>query len=201
MGYTDFTKKQVVKAIGYTLPCPRQRVVELGAQNDHTKRPPMPYMNEWFKKNGFDEYECIDLNGENNAKPWNLGINLGIADRSFDLVTNIGTFEHVSGFDGKFSLEASYNCWLNMFNLLLPHGIIYSESPQTGSWPGHGVAYLTTEFIYQLCEHSDLQLLDIGVHAACHNTRNGWNVWCILRKTGDKFPTLEQFKTFDLRLS
>lgn len=199
MGYTEFTKKQVQRAIGYTLPKKDQSVVELGAQNDHTQPKPMPYMNRWFKRHGIEIYACIDLNEENEACPLDLGTIIKV-DEPFHLVTNIGTFEHVAGPSG-FSWEAAYNCWLNMFNMAMIGGIIYSESPQTGSWPGHGVAYLTTEFIYQLCEHAELEIIDIGLHPACHNTRNGWNVWCILRKTGPQFVSQAVFETFNLRTS
>lgn len=205
MGYTDFTKKQVERAISYTAK-PRQSVIELGSQQDHTSSlRPMPYMNDWFlNRMGFDEYRCIDINGENNALNIDLSKPLDYGEHSScDLVTQIGTFEHVSGPDGKFSWEASYWCWHHIYYLAnLATGVIYNESPQTGSWPKHGVAYLTAEFIYQLCEASGLRLIDIGVHPACHNTRNGYNVWAIMQHTGKgSFPDLATFKTFDLRQS
>lgn len=193
MGYTEFTKSKVQPLMRKGM-----SVVELGSQQDHTM-PRKPYMNKWFDI-WEASYACIDLNGENDAMKLNLG-ELQLLDRSYNLVTNIGTFEHVAGPDGKFSWDASYRCWLNMFAAAYLGGVIYSESPQTGSWPGHGVAYLTTEFIYQICENADLEILDIGLHPACHNTKNGWNVWCTLSKTGPKFVSQAVFETFNLRTS
>lgn len=198
MGYTDFTISKIMPLLKAT-----SQVVDLGAQNNYSHNAgfPAPYMSDWYEDRSV-LYECIDLNGENNAIVKDLG-EPGIMSEfkwPFGLVVDAGTSEHV-GRNGEFSWQAIYNCWRNKFDLCNDHGLIYSENPLTGNWPLHGFNYYTTEFYYQLAEHSGLSIIDIGLHPACHNTRNGWNVWCILRKTGPQFVSQAVFETFNLRTS
>jgi len=195
MGYTDFTINNVQQLLRGV-----DMVVDLGAQNNYSYKSPVPapYMREWYEAKNIC-YISIDLNGEDGARQDDLGVVQGYKGVA-DLLIDAGTSEHV-GYNGAFSWEAIYNCWVNKFALMKDGARIYSENPQTASWPLHGFNYYTTEFYYQLAEHADLGIIDIGVHAACHNTRNGWNVWCSMRKYGTAFPDLDTFKTFDLRQS
>jgi hypothetical protein len=202
LGYTGFTKGLIQSLIDTQ---DIKTVIDLGAQNNYDQpNLPAPYISEWYKEKGIS-YECIDLNGENGAIVWNLGeqINLStyveVAGRGVvDLVVDAGTSEHV-GKDNAFDWEAIYNCWLNKFNLCKEGGYIVSENPLTGNWPGHGFNYYTAKFYVQLQDASDLIALEAGTHPAMWNTTDGWNVYCVMKKTGGKFPDLETFKTFSLK--
>lgn len=196
MGYTDFTRNKISSFVHSF-----DFVVDLGAQNNYCAGEPVPapYISEWYEHKKQCCYACIDLNGENSAIQDDLGIYQQYQSKA-DLIVDAGTSEHV-GHNGEFSWQAIYNCWRNKFDLCKVDGLIYSENPLTGNWPLHGFNYYTTEFYYQLSENSNLAIVDIGLHPACHNTRNGWNVWCILRKTGDHFPEQATFERFNLRTS
>lgn len=192
MGYTKFTKDKIEKYIKKHF-C----VIDLGAQNDFSQEG-NPFISDWYDKKRL-EYRCIDLNGENGAWKDDLSVIYGYMP-IYDLVTDCGTSEHV-GDNGKFGWEAIYNCWRNKHDLLIKGGIMYNENPKTGSWPLHGFQWYTQEFYKNLVKVADYKILELGEVAAMGNTKDGWNVYCILKKTGDKFPTLEQFKELGLKQS
>lgn len=181
-------------------------VIELGAQNNYTKGfLPAPYMREWYERLGI-RYDSIDLSGECGALQFDLGKEplLDLPNGSYDLCTDLGTSEHVSDDGnsygtGKFSWEAIYNCWKTKFNLTKLNGWIFSENPKTGNWPGHGFQYYTTDFYVQLANMSGLSILMLDEVAAMGNITDGWNILCVMHKISEKFPTLEEFKTLDLR--
>lgn len=175
-------------------------VIELGAQNLYDKGyvGGNPYASEYYLRNGYKQYDCIDLNGENFAHKLDLSEQLKITNQ-YDVVTDFGTSEHV-GKDGKFSWEAIYNCWCNKNNLLKSNGIMFNENPMTENWPGHGFNYYTEDFYRQLAEISGYKILELGKHAAMGNTTNGWNVYCVLKKSDEQpFISFEAFKKLDLR--
>lgn len=159
-------------------------VCELGAQNNYAQpRLPAPYMREWYEARGI-EYDSIDLSKEDGC----IVKDLSIAqkwERQYDLVTDFGTSEHVSDY---------YNCWLNKWNLCKNGGVIISENPKTGNWPRHGKHYLDILFYYDLVAKIGADLLHAGEHPAMGNTTDGWNIWGVIRKSGDYFPSREEFE-------
>jgi hypothetical protein len=205
-------------------------VVELGSQNMYTGNEyQLCFADIWYKKNGFTEYRCIDLAGDNNA--WRLdlskplpkmvtlhGDSNAVTNRmEYDLVTDWGCGEHIVqaeeykpvSFHGghinsmyplgvKNIEEGYYNCWLNKFNLCKNGGVIISENPKSGSWPSHGYSYLTMFFYIGLCEIADLEIIELGENAASGNNVDGWNIHCILLKTGNTFPSFEQFSELQI---
>lgn len=190
-------------------------VVELGAQQQYTEQHYGRYMSDWYKEAGIQIYRSIDLNGENLAYTIDLSKEISKEQLEFfyvhtepfnchDLVTDFGTSEHVSDDGnsygtGKFSWEAIYNCWKNKFNLCALGGWIFSVNPKTGNWPGHGFNYYSLEFYTDLSNHSGLTILSLDYNAAMGNEIDGWNISCIMHKNTELFPTLEEFKIFDLR--
>jgi hypothetical protein len=76
-----------------------------------------------------------------------------------------------------------------------------NENPLSQNWPGHGFNYLQIDFYQMFCKVADYKLVHDGIHAAMGNTINGWNLWSILVKTGDRFPDLETFKSLPLKQS
>lgn len=218
MGYTAFTKELVEKVIKTYNP---QSVMDLGAQNDFAQPYlPAPYISDWYDWKGI-RYMCIDLNGENKAYALDLSEPLPedfieyrvekgelgatepfVFSRMVDMVCDMGTSEHV-GKDGKFSWEAIYNCWLNKWKLLKVGGIMVNENPLTKNWPRHGFNYHTVEFYKELADAmlNSMTLLEVGTHPACHNTTDGWNAWAVIRKTGEAFVSLEEFKKMSIKTS
>jgi hypothetical protein len=210
MGYTSFTKQVVQKVLNNSK---IGNVIDLGSQNDYGiggDRP--PFISEWYKSKGV-WYSCIDLAGDNAALKLDLAYPFEI-HKPYDLVVDAGTSEHVVQSDGyekvSFheghinsvypslvkSIEAGYyNCWLNKFNLCKEGGYIISENPKTNNWPGHGYTYVDFNTYWQLSRVSELYIVEIGEHPASGNHIDGMNIWCIMKKVGNHFPTFEKFNS------
>lgn len=194
MGYTSFTVDKL-KAILSTNKI--KTVIDLGAQNMYNQpKLPAPYAKDWYEEQGY-KYTAIDLCGENGSLPLDLAYPIKEKISKCDLLVDAGTSEHV-GINGAFAWEAIYNCWLNKHNLLKTGGIMVNENPETGSWPGHGFQWYTKAFYDELVTISGYEILETGRHAAMGNITDGWNTFCTMKKTGNKFATLQEFKTLDL---
>lgn len=215
MGYTSFTKQLVQKVLDNNK---IESVVDFGSQNDYefsSDKP--PFISSWYEAKGI-RYVCIDLAGDNNALRLDLSnplfpIGLPAAD-PFDLVVDAGTGEHlvqmeqyesVAFHDGhihsiyptkiKSIEEGYYNGWLNKFNLCKLGGHIISENPKRNNWPDHGYTYVDFNTYWQLSRVSGLYIVEIGEHPASGNEVDGYNIWCIMKKVEDHFPTSEKFKS------
>lgn len=186
-------------------------VIDLGSQNDYDiggAKP--PFISEWYKSKWI-EYSCIDLAGDNDALEIDLSEIVHLIEVA-DMIVDAGTSEHVvrmksyhsdSFHDGHINSiypdevldveEGFYNCWMNKFINCRVGGFIVSENPKHGHWPDHGYHYITQEFYHQLAEKIDAEIVEIGEHAASGNSETGMNVFCILRKTGDNFTSMENF--------
>lgn len=216
MGYTSFTKKKVQEIVyRYFI----KEVCDFGAQNDFSGPSlPAPYISEWYKSKGI-KYYCIDLNGENGACQIDLGFPIpeefyydGLKRKEWlkidplpsckitCFLVDAGTSEHV-GRNGRFDWEAIYNCWANKWNLLVNGGIMYNENPLSGNWPKHGWNYYTEDFYRELDKMLGGVVLSQGLHAACNNTIDGWNIWSIIKSNGRPFISLDEFKTLPLKQS
>ncbi len=189
MGITDFSLIILNKYVKTN-----DKVLELGAQNLYASEfEGSPYADLYYKRKQC-KYTCLDLNEENNALNLDLATKLSLD--KYNVVTDFGTSEHV-GINGKHDAKAFYNCWLNKHNACEVGGLIISENPKTGNWPGHGFNYVTENFYRKLAEYNGYEILEIGEHPAMNNIENGWNIYCVLRKTQDKFMTLTNFKKLE----
>jgi hypothetical protein len=201
MGLTNFSTQLLerhIDAVPVSKIWQRKTVTELGSQNlYHSDYPSAPYAKMWYEERGF-LYECIDLNGENNALRYDLSQPFAPPDDKRGLITDFGTSEHVG--NGKHEPKAFYNCWLNKHNLCAVGGLIVSENPKTGNWPKHGFNYYTEEFYHGLAKANGYEILEIGEHPAMWNTTDGWNIYCVLKKTSDQpFMKFTEFKKLDFR--
>lgn len=195
MGYTGFTKRVIETVINTYNP---KSVIDLGAQQDYGQpNLPAPYIDTWYKAKGI-MYMSIDLNQENGAVPYNLATDPVPDIPQVDLLVDAGTSEHIE-IGASFSWEAIYNCWKIKHGLLADGGIMVSENPKTGNWPGHGFNYYTKEFYRQLESATDYHIILLDEHPAMGNSINGWNIICVMQKKSGKFPTLEEFMQLDLR--
>jgi len=89
---------------------------------------------DYFVQEGIDHIS-IDWNGENGALKLDLRepIDLPV----FDMITNIGTTEHVSD---------QTAVWANIHHLLKVDGILVCVTPYPGDWSWHGNYYPTENF-------------------------------------------------------
>lgn len=209
MGYISFSKELVERYLTNV-----KSVIDFGSQNDFSKAETIPpFISEWYEMKGI-KYTSVDLAGDNNSLQINWCI--PITDLGeFDLVVDAGSSEHSAIADeytnvkyndnlnsiypkGESNSELGYyNCWLNKFNLCKVGGLIISENPKTKSWIGHGFSYLTEKFYRDLFCVADIEILELGEHAACHNYVDGWNIFSVIKKTGNKFPSFDVFKTLE----
>jgi hypothetical protein len=212
MGYTDFTLSLLKKALKEKSEI--YSVVDLGSQNLHlADYTGMPFANELYERLGID-YTCIDLAGDNNALQLDLSRPIDI-QLQFHLLVDAGTSEHVvkaqsypitAFHDGQVNSvypageisekdiqEGFYNCWLNKHCLLTIGGIMINENPLTQHWPGHSYSYLSASFYTELAKIAGYEIIEEGVHCAMGNCDTGKNVYSILRKISDQFPSFEEF--------
>ena len=193
MGITDFSVTLLNKIIDEYHP---KNVIELGSQQTYVAGDCYGQYADWYyKSKGIAAYYCIDLNGENNAL--RLDLSTEIRTEPADLVTNFGTAEHV-GSEGAFSWKAIYQCFLNVHNFTKVGGIAIHENPLTGHWPGHGFQYFSEAFYKEFAALTDYEILDLGTTCAMGNCTDGMNVYCVLRKHSEKFPTLQEFMGLSL---
>lgn len=210
MGITNFSVSILDKVIKAYRPI---TVIELGSQNLYLSSDPNPpFASEWYRKNGFEEYDCIDLAGDNDALDFDLAYYIDERFHKYDLVTDFGTSEHVVQMDGFTTAEfheghihsvypidvkdaeaGFYYCWLNKFNLCKKGGIIISENPKSGHWPDHGYHYITKDFYEKLSDITDLEIVELGESPAAGNYETGMNIYSILKKVGENFTALENF--------
>lgn len=100
----------------------------------------------FFEQHGF-RHVSVDLNGKNGAlvldlrKPLDLG--------TFDMVTNIGTSEHVSD---------QRPCWQNIVEACAVGSVFVSTTPAPGDWQWHGDYYPTDKFYEELADMNGFSL-------------------------------------------
>jgi len=146
------------------------------------KKPLVTTGKEYFTHLGVD-HVSIDLNGQDGALP--LDLCQEITDPSlvgtFDVVTNMGTSEHV---------EDQFSCFLNIHNLGKKGALFIHLIPEVGSYLGHGLYKYNTSFFRRLAEECGyrvlfLQILDIG---------QGNLVGAVVEKTDTPFLSERKFQ-------
>lgn len=123
-----------------------ESMLELGNKRGTEHEPYKPY----FEARGI-RHVSVDWNGEDGAlaldlrKPLKLG--------TFDMVTNIGTSEHV---------DEQAPCWRNI--VLAADQVIACSTPHPGDWPGHGLFYPELAFYEELARLNGFQVEVLDVH-------------------------------------
>lgn len=126
-------------------------MLELGNKRKSTAEGSVFVYKKFFESQGF-RHVSVDINGQDGAlkldltKPLKLG--------TFDMVTNIGTTEHVSenNFDGQVS------CWRNILEAMHVGSVLVSNTPQKGAWLHHGTWYPQQEFFVELAALNGLEV-------------------------------------------
>ena len=128
------------------------RMLELGDKLDNNV-----VYKHWFVSLGF-HHVSIDLNGNNGALPMDLTrpLNLG----TYDMVTNIGTSEHVS----EDAWSGQVACWRNMLDAMHVGSVLICDTPAPGTWRRHGTWYPYPEFYRELARLNGLKLERLAVN-------------------------------------
>lgn len=106
---------------------------------------------EFFESIGFT-HTSVDLNGQDGALPLDLSKPLGLG--TFDMVTNLGTSEHVS--EGNYAGQVQ--CWRNILEAMHVGSVLVSITPQPGTWIEHGTWYPRLAFFAELAKLNGLEL-------------------------------------------
>jgi len=181
MGITQFSLN-MIRTYGGELSGIRHLIV--GCQNLYDNAHYGQIAQPYYRRLGQD-VTSIDITACNNSVEHDLRTPLKM--KAFDFISQHGTLEHVE------SREGFYLSFKHLHNVLKPGGIIIHENPKTGNWKGHGNHYLVEDFYVQLAEMMNYDILDIGEHPAMSNTKDGWNIYCVIKSNGGQFITKEEF--------
>jgi hypothetical protein len=158
-------------------------LIELGIQENYGKFN-FKYLRD-FWNDEFKEYISLDLHDTRGVTKCDLSIyqkNIYNAD----VITNLGTSEHVEYEEGQ------YNCWKNIHNWLKIGGIMIHELPEIDGWENHCRYYVNFEFFDNLKNYG----YDI-IELSKNSYPNGNLIWCVLKKTEDKeFMNIDEFFKF-----
>ena len=124
-----------------------RHMVELGDQKFNAQVALKPsgervWAKDYFEQLGFHHY-CIDLHGQNGAFPIDLCryIDDLFWKNKFDVLTNLGTSEHVLN---------QPMCWENIHNLVKVGGVFIHVIPRADQWSGHSPYVYQMEFLTKL---------------------------------------------------
>lgn len=168
------------------------RMVELGSQQVY-RIPNVPEESaakSYFEQRGV-KHTSIDMTGDLGAVPLDLSKPINGAEwrGTFDVVTDMGTSEHVGP-----ELEKLHVCRWNCHNFCRRGGLMFFINPKTGNWPQHGFHYFTNAHYEKLAAACRYGILYLADHPAMGNTRDGWQVNAVLAKLDDvPFVPYDQF--------
>ena len=157
-------------------PC---RMLELG--NKVNSRSGISYK-RFFESLGYD-HTSIDWNGLDGALKLDLQTPIDL--EPFDVITNIGTTEHV---------KEQFGVWANIHNLLKVDGVLISVTPKADgkNWKRHGFWYPKHEFFNEFARLNGYEVLELydNKHPPTSNT------YVKLRKVKSLDFTLPEMTTF-----
>jgi hypothetical protein len=169
MGITKQSYDSIISTIDNIEDKNNKTVLELGIQES--------YFDADFKflrnkiSNFFKSYISIDLHNIEGVTIYDLSQYNQLAF-SADLISNIGTSEHVEYEEGQ------YNCWKNIHNWLNLGGICIHELPEVGSWKNHCRYYCDFEFFENFINYG-YEIIEIRHHL---HIGQGNLIWCVMRK-------------------
>ena len=116
-----------------------------------------PVARDWFLSQlGASVYVSIDTNGEDGAYPLNLTRAIYVDEAPFDIVTDIGTAEHVEPY------ELQPMVFENAHTLCKVGGIMVHQLPPVGQWLDHCRIRYRDELPSILAQNNDYELVECG---------------------------------------
>lgn len=210
MGYTGFEINKIRPLLKRGM-----AVLDFGSQNLYTtQNEKPPFVSEWYRDNGINNYRCIDLAGDNLSEKLNWSYPLG-KFQEVDLLLDVGSGEHScqkeqyilqpfhSGYinsvypkghpsDDEIK-KGFYYCWENKHNLLKLEGVMFNVNPLTGHWDNHCYSWMGENFYHEFVKIAGYELIETEVVCAMGNCESGKNVVGIIRKKSEQFPSFEEF--------
>ena len=134
----------------------------------------------YFEKLGFRHYS-VDINGEDGAMALDLREPLDLG--TFDMVSNIGTTEHVGD-----TWQEQEACWVNILDAMHVGSILVSITPLPGYWKWHGRWHPYPEFFDHLANQNGLDVERCYIH----DHRKGGLVYARLQRRQQAFASVPQ---------
>lgn len=122
---------------------------------------------KFFYKLIFDykKYSAIDLHGTSAAKKFDLNNQIEV-ERQYDLVTNLGTSEHVFN---------QYQFFKNMHDCTKPGGLMIHSLPNQGCYD-HGFFNYHPTFFFDICEANQYESIGMFYVDATQNPAQAENI-------------------------
>ena len=159
------------------------RMLELGNQVMRGKnRPPEKTGKRFFTNRGF-EHTSIDINGKHGAVVLDLSKPIIKPEWNgyFDIITNLGTTEHIEPFEGQ------YECFKNLHNFLSEGGVLVNIVPDAERSFKHNFFrkrhcnnYYKRDFFKMIAEVNSYELINLSV-------RNIYQYSCLIKKVDQSF--------------
>lgn len=112
---------------------------------------------DWLLSLGLAEHVSVDMNGQHGAVVADLSRPIfGHGwDEHFDIVTDIGTLEHVMPLDGQYHALANMHRWCK------PGGLMLHQLPPRGHWLDHCRFRYDERFIETLAELNGYEIVNM----------------------------------------
>lgn len=119
---------------------------------------------EYYENRGFI-HTCFDLNGEDNA--FQIDLSKPNFDpqwmNQFDIVTNVGTLEHVEPFRAQFAGFMNVHNFIKVGGMMIHIMPDAKELKRTGQWKRHCNYYYTEEFYKNLALHNQYKIIALEI--------------------------------------
>lgn len=194
MGITKmirFFEKSVFNAVRFEYE--GLKICELGDQSmivlDKNSRPQTICAKIIYSARG-TKHTSIDITGNDGSLVINLDKQVPNSfARSFDVLTNYGTAEHVNN---------QFQVFENIHNMTRPGGLIIHSLPPAGQWPGHCRYYYSKEFatkLAKLCGYEiiSLKVVKTFIESNQHPENYDFLMVAFLKKFNNHFPSFDEF--------
>lgn len=164
------------------------QMLELGDQVVFDRKVRERTGKQYFEHRGMG-HVSFDLNGRNGALVVDLGKPNAASDRigTFDVVTNIGTTEHVEPKANQYPCFANIHAWTRNGGLMI-HAVPSTEDLSAERrWADHCSFYYSRRFFERLAYANDYELMDF-------RNINGLSFACLRKCNDTRFrPMPEEF--------
>ncbi len=177
MGISKHSLEIIDKARKYLdMPYKGLKMCEMGCMLFHKGVAEHKTLKEYFKEKGV-KHTSIDQSGEYGSVPMNLCKPLNLWQNEFDIITDIGTGEHVHN---------QFMYFKNCYNLCRREGVMVHRLPAKGHWGNRRIYHYDKAFIKNLAILGGYEILFMEItHLASFVLRKRWNR-DFLKKDWDK---------------
>jgi hypothetical protein len=172
--YLDYIETSIISTVGGLQ---GKRMLELGNQRIGRRQGIRERTGKAYYTRLGIEHTSVDFNGKDGAVPLDLGTPDAMQEWNarFDIISNLGTTEHVEPFAAQYECFANVHRWLKAGGVAVHIVPAIEELEATGRWQNHCNNYYSKPFFEMLARESGCELVSTRVinelRAAClHKT-------------------------------